>query len=180
MNTSPNTSLPQIQKKCLQLNNQHYLEEINHKIYERNVPSSMIPQPLSFRSTPTKYSLFPVLENSNPEPSKLRDFSLENTFFPGINAPYCGYVNKVNDESYLKNMFFALQSCPQASWVPDSTSELYNTRKMHDSLNISKHHRLFEKDDLGMSNPNPCNITLGRNLFDNNTRMQVKEISKNN
>jgi hypothetical protein len=164
---------------CIQINNLENLAEINKRLYERNLPSAIVSQPLSFRGMSTKYQQFPMLDAKTPQPPQpdLANFSLSKTFFPGVNAPICGYVNCVNDESYLKNLFFANQACPQAAYVPDSSSELYNPPKLSDALNTTTHSLLFESSHLGRGSQNPCNQTLGRNLFNNSTRVQVKDIN---
>ena len=110
------------------LTNSENLEEINNRISLRNVSSVPLPPCLDLRPTATKYTNFPVnIEPTNCDKSIYpTDFSVEKVFLPSDRkGPFVGFSNNINHESYLRNQFFALQNCPQAEWVPDSSSELF-------------------------------------------------------
>ena len=170
-----------IQRGNITLNNLDHLEEINVRIASRNIPSKKLPPCLSVRSVPTKYTKFMVnndvnLCGTNNIPT---NFTVDSVFLPGDRpGPYTGFSNKINDESYLRNQFFANQACPESYWIPDSTSELYtyNVDANIKPGNISQQHpNLFRKDNFGYFNPNPDN-RLGAQIFNNSTRCQLKDI----
>ena len=172
-----------IQRGNVILNNLDHLEEINVRIASRNIPSSNLPPCLSVRPTPTKYTTFMInrqFDNCvNTIPPK--NFTVDSVFLPGNRkGPFSGFSNKINDESYLRNQFFANQECPQAYWIPDSKSELftYNVDANIRPENVlQKHPELFKRYSLGYFNPNPVE-RVGINIFNNHTRCQIKDIEK--
>lgn len=172
-----------IQRGNVTLNNLDNLEEINARIYSRNIPSKALPPCLSSRPIQTKYTTFMVNSATqnciNDTPPT--NFSVDSVFLPGnCNGPFSGFSNNVNDESYLRNQFFALQSCPQAYWMPNSTSELftYNVDAGIRSENVlQKHPELFKRYSLGYFNPNPDN-SVGVNIFNNSTRCQIRNLQQ--
>lgn len=172
-----------IQRGNVTLNNLDGLEEINVRIASRNIPSANLPPCLSMRSMPTKYTTFMVNRQFNNclNTTAPINFTVDSVFLPGNkNGPFSGFSNKINDESYLRNQFFANQECPQSYWVPDSKSELftYNVDQNIRSENIlQKHPELFKRYSLGYFNPNP-DERVGINIFNNHTRCQIKDIEK--
>lgn len=162
------------------LNNLDNLEEINARIASRNIPSTNLPPCLSSRPVQTKYTTFMV--NNEPPPclnlQPPTNFTVNSVFLPGNrNGPYAGFSNKINDESYLRNQFFAKQECPQAYWMPDTTSELY-TYNVDANIKpgpvMQEYPQLFKRYPLGYFNPNPDN-RIGANVFNNSTRCQLKD-----
>ena len=171
------------QHQQVKINNLNNLEEINKRINNRNFPSSNLQPNLSFRPTSTKYQIYPINESVETTPQNIihnNNFNINNIFYPGTDKPhFSGYCNNINNESYLRNQFFALQKCPQASWVPDSTSELYNYNveaNIKPDNVLQQFPELFKKESLGYFNPNPSNLIMGNNLFNNHTRNQLKDI----
>lgn len=163
----------------VKLNNQSDVEEINSRIFRRNIPSSnnLKQYPitaLSFRATPTKYQ---TMETSMAQNSKNSIIDINNSLLS--TKPVQTF--DVNDESYLRNQFFALQSCPQAYCIPDSTSELYNYRVdsniKPDNVSAQYPH-LFREESFGYFNPNPHSSTVGFSVFNNHTRNQMKNIQE--
>ena len=77
----------------------------------------------------TKYSLYPVVDPRSQLKVGLEDlpaYNVSQTFNPGTRqAPWSGFVSNINTESILRNQVYALQKCSQASFVPDSSSDLY-------------------------------------------------------
>ena len=175
-----------IQRGNVTLNNLDNLEEINARIASRNIPSTNLPPCFSNRPTSTKFTTFLVNSQvnncvNNTEPTV---FSVESVFLPGNRkGPFAGFSNKINDESYLRNQFFAKQECPQAHWAPDSTSELfsYNLHENIRSDNImEKHPALFNNyNKFGYFNPNP-DKSVGIDIFNNSTRLQIKNMEEIN
>ena len=158
------------------ITSQEILNKINEKIYNRNIPSSILEPYFSLRPVSTKFQVFPVIDNNIECSVKLenyRNYNIEKIFNPGNNtAPWSGYSNNVNIESVLRNQFFALQRCNQSEYIPCSKSTLYNLDKLESINNLDK----FTVDEFKEFNPNPNINIVGRNIFHNNTRQQIKSI----
>mgnify|MGYP003676532977 CR=1 FL=1 len=169
--------------KNVQINNLNNLDEINKRIYNRNIPSNNLQPCLSFRPTDTKYQICPInetLEQCKATIENSNNYETTKTFFPGNSKPPpSGFFNHINDESYLRNQFFALQNCPQAHWVPDKTSELY-TYNVDANIKpenvLQQHPYLFQKYNLGYFNPNPSTMKMGNTIYNNHTRNQMKNL----
>jgi hypothetical protein len=163
------------------------LQVLNERIFERNIPSTVLQQQFSQRPVSTKYSILPLFDtykDTNVPIVTQQTYRQEQVFNPGTSAPFNGYVNAINDESRLRNQFFALQKCEQSVYVPSSQSDLYSVtvpqkRSLQDSDGLQDDNRslLFKEEELGSFNPNV--FRLGGNLFENHTRQQLKGISDN-
>ena len=153
-------------------------EELNDRISVRNVPSSVLQPRFGIRSVSTKYAMLPIVDRRPvaKEPIlKVPPYNIQQTFNPGTaSAPWSGYSSHVNDESRLRNQFFALQKCEKSEYVPSSNSDLY-AYKIDGSSAHQPFPKLFEEEKFNKFNPNVCN--LGKNLFDNSTRIQLKNLS---
>lgn len=155
--------------------NQGRVQELNDRIYSRNIPSQPLQPAFSTRPTPTKYSLFPIVDlNRVDNTVKMDSFPTYNSrqvFNPGnAQAPWSGFANGINTESSLRNQFFALQSCDQSKYVPSSNSDLYT---VHVTAKPAKQPfpDLFIKPDLAPFNPNTLNS--GKAIFNNCTRVEM-------
>ena len=153
------------------------LEDINSRISERNLPSSFLQQQFSMRPISTKYSTMPILDARVKPIVPIiykQPYQIGSTFNPGSSSPFVGFSSNVNDESRLRNQFFGLQNCEQSVYVPKSNSDLF-------MVNVSGGQRsepvlfpnLFAEHDMEAFNPNTVNV--GRNFFENNTRVQLKD-----
>lgn len=164
--------------------NLNRVEDINNRILERNLPSSFLQQQFSSRPVSTKYSLLPILDTRKPSNENIihrKPYDISETFNPGTSAPFIGFSKNINDESKLRNQFFALQRCEQSVYVPSSDSDLYVVKK---SINEKEernkdiiHPLLFKEAEIGNFNPNLDVNKIGNNFFDNNTRIQLKNIN---
>ena len=161
---------------------QHYEKNdtINTNIYSRNIPSANLQMNFAPRSVSTKYSHMPILDHKN-EPTVILNsaekYNSEQIFYPGSGKPhFCGFASNVDAESTLRNQFFALQKADQASWVPSSSSNLYenpiNFINTNRDLNAVP---LFRKEQFDDYNPNISNF-IGNDIFNNSTRVQLKNI----
>lgn len=164
------------------------LQILNERIFERNVPSTVLQQQFSQRPVSTKYSILPIFDTYKETTIPIVTqpiYKQEAVFNPGTSAPFNGYVDAINTESSLRNQFFAIQKCEQSEYVPSSKSDLYSVeipeKKPHPQLShgIEPDNRslLFSQDELEKFNPNV--FRLGGNLFKNHTRQQLKGISDN-
>tara|TARA_Y100000768_G_scaffold388373_1_gene383892 strand:+ start:4716 stop:5216 length:501 start_codon:yes stop_codon:yes gene_type:complete len=153
------------------------LEELNDRIYERNIPSINLPSNINTRSVSTKYSKMPIYDirkDFSTLLDKHNPYIVEESFNPGTSkGPFNGFASNINNESRLRNQYFAIQNCEKSVYVPSSTSDMYEVN-VSGRNEIQPHKDLFLKNDLGNFNPNKYNI--GGNIFNNYTRQQIKEI----
>ena len=152
--------------------------DINTRIYNRNIPSSTLQPYLDVRPVATKYSRLPIVDPRkmlNVPFTQEPTYNVHHTFNPGNRmAPWSGFASNVNLESELRNQIYAIQSCSQAVYVPDSNSDLYNPI-IHN--NNKQHELVFKSEKFDNFNPNTEN--LGYLKFNNCTRQQLRNVTKN-
>lgn len=155
--------------------------QMNQKTFERNIPSHTLQPYLDVRPASTKYSYFPVVEPRTASSVSVRQmpaYEVGQVFNPGTSrAPWSGFVTHVNVESELRGQVFALQKCSQATYVPQSNSDLYEYR-FQTPVQPNPHELLFRTETFAEFNPNPSPSSCGVELFNNNTRCQIKELTK--
>lgn len=142
--------------------------EINKKILERNISMCDRENPVSFRSEPTKFT-FPVITNnrsiycSNIDTMKFKNESC-----------FDNYSRYVNHESVLRNQIYALQRSPQAAYIPNSSSDLYNNKISNDNNKLKT-----GNEQLNYSSIIDTTIfnDLGDyfSIFNNHTRQEIKD-----
>lgn len=164
--------------KSLTLCNNGRLDEINQRIESRNIPSQPLKPAFSFRPQLSKYNYMPIV-NDNLDAkvgfNKYTNYDTKTVFNPGTSAPWYGFANNINTESSLRNQFFALQDCDQASYVPGTNSSLYvNYNVNPHSFPPEQNRILFHEYQFKPFNPDDCN--LEQSLWQNNTRVAVKNI----
>ena len=153
----------------------------NMRIYDRNIPSQMLQPYIDVRPVMTKYSYFPIVDPRKPinvPLVQLPTYNVHQVFNPGnTQSPWSGFASNINTESELRNQIYALQKCSQAVYVPRSTSDLY-TYKFQTPTKPNPHELLFRDESFETFNPNPAPGLCGSGIFYNNTRCQVKEMTK--
>jgi hypothetical protein len=156
-------------------------EETNTRIYDRNIPSQMLQPYLDVRPVMTKYSHFPIVDprkSLNVPLEQMPTYNVNKVFNPGNSmAPWSGFASNVNTESELRNQIYALQKCSQAAYVPNSNSDLYDY-KFKSVRQNNPHELLFQNDSFSGFNPNPDDKKVGSAIFMNNTRVQVRDMTK--
>jgi hypothetical protein len=155
--------------------------EINTRIYDRNIPSQPLQQYLDVRPVMTKYSYFPIVdprkEVSTPF-TQYPTYNVDKTFNPGnTQSPWSGFASNVNVESELKNQIFALQKCNQAVYVPNTKSDLYQFTFQTNNLVQQPHDLLFQEQEFQEFNPNHYSEDVGYGVFNNSTRTQIKDLT---
>lgn len=153
--------------------------ELSERIYERNLPSEPLKPELSFRPQQTKFTILGKDEGyrqQSCEPKqKYANFVPSKIFNPGnATAPWYGFAANINNESTLRNQFFALQDCDQAKYIPSTSSELYNATVIAQPM-PSPHPHIQRMEDFEPFQPNTCGIA--KQLFHNHTHQQVKDLS---
>lgn len=153
--------------------------EMNSKIYNRNIPSSQIQPYLNVRPVMTKYSILPIIDprkKINEEMVQQPVYDTNAVFNPGnTKSPWSGYASNINVETELRNQIFALQKSNNSVYVPNSTSDLYNYSFNTTRVNNIEHSLLFNNEKFNTFDPTPTNIHLG--LFNNYTRTQLNSLS---
>lgn len=153
-------------------------EELNERLNSRRIPSSNLQPQYSLRPVSTKYAVMPIMDRHAPSTVPLRrypNYNVAKTFNPGNTVSHwSGFATCVNDESRLRNQFFALQKSDNGEYIPSTRSDLYNM-KIESKPTQQPFPGLFQEEKFKDFNPNVCN--LGNNLFDNCTRVQLKQLS---
>ena len=153
--------------------------ELDERIYSRNIPSAPLQPSFSIRPVPTKYELMGIYDRRAPVTVPMQKFptyNVSSTFNPGTaQAPWSGFASHINTESELRNQFLVPQDCGQSMFIPSSTSDLYqsdNTLASSNNLPNNFIH-LQRQETFEPFNPNTHN--LGKELFMNHTRQQLKD-----
>ena len=151
------------------------VEELNNRIYTRNVPSQQLQAQYDIRPVSTKYAIMPIYDRrAIPTVPIVRmpTYNIKTTFNPGNDeGPWSGYASKIDDDSRLRNQFFALQRADQADYIPPTTSDMYKVNVDGQPLQ-QPFPDLFASQTFMPFNPNTCGI--GGNFFNNCIRQQVK------
>ena len=157
-------------------------DSINNRICDRNRPSKPLQPYLDVRPVMTKYSILPIVDpraKINVPMEQQPVYSPEKVFNPGSSqGPWSGYASAINTESELRNQIYALQSCPQATYVPSSKSDLYEYNLYNGSTNIGEFQGLFKEEKFEKFNPNTENIA--NELFNNYTRQDIRNLKMPN
>ena len=163
-------------------------EALNERLYMRNVPSRQLQPNFSMRPVSTKYDCMSIMDRRASSKIPIIEeptYDIRTTFNPGnAEAPWSGFATNVNEESKLRNQFFALQNCEQANYVPSTTSDMYTVKVsgreekcVFPNLVESGSNALgsiYVDPKLAPFNPNTCNI--GKKLYNNHTRQQIMNI----
>jgi len=152
------------------------------RTYIRNVPSQPLQPYLDARPVLTKYSILPIVDQRKQIDTPLiqqATYNPKTVFNPGNDfGPWSGYASNVNHESELRNQIFALQNCSQAVYVPSSNSSLYNVQWKNNVQTQQPFPGLFQTQQFPPINPNQHPDKVGYGLFNNATRQQTKDLTK--
>jgi hypothetical protein len=156
-------------------------EELNQRLFYRNIPSNQLQPQFDSRPQSSKYSKMPIVDlrvNHSTPIQDISTYNIEMTFNPGTaQAPWSGFAANINNESRLRNQFYALQKgAGQSCYIPSKNSQLYNAEIQSTLSEHQPYPALFEKDSF--EEFNPCPTGLGGNFFENCTRQQLKELSQ--
>ena len=88
-----------------------------------------------------------------------------------------GFASNINTESELRNQIYALQKCSQSVYVPTSNSDLYDY-SFRAKVQPNPHELLFRDETFTSFDPNPNKEIVGTNMFMNPTRVQVRELTR--
>ena len=160
--------------------NPDLVEQINGRLLERNNAYGNMDVLIGERSVPTKY-VFPLQVAAPKCQQPVLKYDTTSSFNPGDKkGPWSGFISNINDESILRNQVYALQRSPQANYIPDTNSDLYNVT-INPNTNGSHAEAIFPNLFNGnilppQSNESKNEISNGLgNLFNNDTRQQLKD-----
>lgn len=152
-------------------------QEMNERIYDRNIPSAPLQAYLNVRPVMTKYSILPIVDPRAPikVPMKVEPtYNVSKVFNPGDSvSPWSGFATDINIESELRNQVHALQKCSQATYVPSSNSSLYKNIVPIDMKTSQPYPNLFSNIKFNPFNPNVENV--GNATFNNSTRNELRD-----
>ena len=158
--------------------NQERINQINNRIYDRNIPSKSLQMVFNPRQVQTRYVRFPVIDCHTPSNTPIINKGVYNQitqFNPGTSAPYSGYATNIDQDSRLKDIFLPTQKwTAQTKFIPSSHSDLYNINVITSKPVVMTNKDLFRQETFAPFNPNPCN--LGNKVLYNHTRQQVKNL----
>ena len=110
----------QIQKN----KNYDYDNELNKRLENRCRPSEPLQPLFDFRPLSTKYTIMHGFDKPIQQVHQTK-YDPYQVFNPGDRAPIDYFMRNVDVESKLRSQFFALQTSPQAVYVPELNSQLY-------------------------------------------------------
>lgn len=159
-------------------------EDLNGRIYSRNVPDTHLENWFSPAAQSTRFIKMPVVcgrgraSASAAAPQVVpvvhapynttRDFAAVTR-----TAPFRGFTTKIDTESSLRNQFYAIQTSDQSVYIPSSTSDLYRVNTAVGRIEEQTHPGLFERYELKTGErPNVSNIGMDR--WFNHTRTQLR------
>jgi hypothetical protein len=158
-------------------------DELNDRLQQR-ISSDTLLQPLyDPRPVSTKYATFPIVDRrvvSKVDAGSYLDYSTTGGFASmQTRGPVNGFFDKVNDESRLRNQYYALGSGSQGVFVPSSNSDLFvapvfGPGSLTDSQPFPG---LFVDEALryeGIASPVIGGGPVGGDRFLNSTRMQLR------
>jgi hypothetical protein len=149
-------------------------EELNERLLARNTPSAPLQPNLSFRPALSKYSILPVVLPTpvSQEPLKTYvKYSQDGVFNPGTSAPVFGYLNRIEDESRLRNQHFALQDCDQSKYIPSSRSDMYQVGVTPQPQVRQQYPLLFHQEHFAPFQPDT--LHLNKAVWNNHTKQEI-------
>ena len=156
------------------------VDVLNDRILSRFSCDVPLQANFDVRPVPTKYSRFPVIDRVTQPKIGIKDrgdFRVSDNFAPvQSRGPVDGYFSQVDKESSLRNQFFAIQSAPQAAYIPSSDSDLYKVKMPTPTVKEAQPHpSLFDRYRMDVLAPvRNADPNVGHKTFMNDTRVQLR------
>ena len=160
------------------------VEDLNTRIYQRNLPDTDLEPNFDPRPQQTKYSVFPRPDTEyKSEPVQQKnylDYYPEVMFYPGnTKGPVNGYLHSVELETNLRNQHIPLHHGDLGiQYIPSTSSDMYQVHVAKSSITepMPDTH-LFDtyQYDPNFSREIPS-TTIGNNVFYNHTRTQLRDL----
>lgn len=142
-------------------------DNINNKICNRNIPSNNIEPVFDPRPLSMKY----ILKEKVPTvvEKQYTDFDTNTNFYPGTKKPtFSQFSNKIDLETELLHY--------NNKFNVNNNSDLYDNNRTHnDEYSELTSDYLLKKQESNYINDNNL-LSLGNDIFNNNTRIQLKNI----
>lgn len=162
------------------------VEELNHRIQDRYFPSTPLPSMVDGRPVSTKFVLYPSASVRKP-PATTAPLSDPGTYSPSAvfttpitngNGPPLFFMQNVDTETMLRNQNFAIQrGMGQDVYVPSSQSDLYKVTVDPGQTQVQQPNPLLFQQfafDTTLHRNVASQPTVGRDMFFNNTRTQLR------
>lgn len=146
--------------------NLQYDNELNERIYKRNIPGKNMKPNYDYRPTPTKYIDINKIKKEDTNEEKLFTYKLEQKFNPGYRGEVDYFFSEIDKESELRNQFMALQKNPQSHYIPNENSDLYKNK-----MEYIKGYTKYESSGLMKNYDNLAPLN-----FNNHTRYNIKNL----
>ena len=157
-----------------------YLQPMNQKIENRFYPDIGLKPNISKRSISTRQCLFPVEDlrkNDNGKKPYL-EYYPELHFAPiQSKPPFKNSDNHLLLENELRGQNTPLHKGDlEIKYLPNVNSELYNVRVESKDNYKQPNEYLFQRPIIEMTKHKNLNDKIGKDLFNNHTRTQLREI----
>jgi hypothetical protein len=157
------------------------VDELNERIQARQFSDRPLAPNFSSRPVLSKYSHFPIVDRRAPSEETIKQMPLHNVetnFSPATQkGPPGAYYANIDLESQLRNQAHKVQKhSNEHVYVPNSGSDLY---KVHvpSVPGPNPHPGLFSTNNgLKTFRQNLLPSTIGRDTFNNHTRVQLRNI----
>jgi hypothetical protein len=168
-------------------------DEIDKRIFERTTATDVKLRPnFDPRPVDTRHLIFPMVPFTSKEYnnkktqtpiSKYLEYDTRQGFSPiHSKAPVDGFLRNVNIESSLRNQYFGMQhGAIQSTYIPSTTSDLYNVRVASSSTGgggdfTHSHPHLFRKEEgyHTSGNKHIRDSNIGKDIFNNATKQQLR------
>lgn len=159
-------------------------DELNNRIQERQFSDKPLAPNFSSRPVMSKYSRFPIIERRAPHEEEITSIprhDVNTNFSPATqNGPPSTYLHNIDIETGLRNQTVSHQRYSlQQTYVPNSNSDLYRVHVYSNAeAKPQPHPSLFHHETTECTNraKNVRNINIGKGLFNNNTRIQLRSL----
>jgi hypothetical protein len=165
-------------------------EDIDKRIFERTTATDVKLRPnFDPRPVDTRHLIFPMVPFTSKEyidkkkqtpVFKYLEYDTAGGFSPiQSKAPVDGFLRNVNVESSLRNQYFGMQhGTIQSTYIPSTTSDLYNVRVASSSTGgdfADSHPHLFKREQYHTSgNKQIYGSDIGKDVFNNATKQQLR------
>lgn len=164
-------------------------EEIDRRIFERNLSDIPLRPLFDIRGVETRQTLFQVAPDvgNKPKPKvgmkQYPEYDLNKVFSP-VQTPPPSFLKKTDTESYLRNQYFGLQhGASQSVYVPSSDSDLYKvTVPPNNNMQKTQPFPLLSKEEKLNTNIHPIvmqSLKQG-SVFNNSGNLRGQNVAKNN
>jgi hypothetical protein len=161
---------------------QDRVNELNTRIQSRQFPDNSLRPNFDPRPVPTKYSIFPIIDRKSIPDTPIHMYLDNSGFVPtSTSGPPKPFLENIDTESILRNQTVALQhGAEQGVFVPTSKSDLYMNpifaNPYYANTFIQPYPELFTKPALTNTNHEIKDQPIGKQLFYNNTRTQLRNM----